>query len=483
MNNKSIFTKMFFVYMLVLFLSVATMLIAMNKYLNSYFISKNEEALLKHCENIQSEFDKINQSILPILNYKNLIYELSEMEKYTDSRVLLVDKKGGVYIDPNSTNKSSAKLKIEYEELSSVFKGNIITKQDFTYKYFDEPSLVIGYPLKNNNTDEVEFSLFVVTSLPEINKTINEIFHISILIIILSSLVMFFIIYIIGLTLKREFNKIIFSVKNIAKGNFSRRIETNRLDELGELSYHINFMAGELEDIENSRKNFISNVSHDLRSPLTSILGYSQAMIDNTIPVEKFPDYLKIIKSESERLITLSNSLIELNRIDSKELIKEDFEINNMVLNVLDSFEQRLLEKDLNIDIKLACDKCLAYANKTQMERVVHNLIDNAIKFSLEHSIINIQIESNSDRYKLSINNKGDIIPGDKLNKIWEKFYKEDSSRNNFKSGYGIGLSIVRDILINHEEDVYVSSSEKDGTTFSFTIRKAATLRSRSTRN
>lgn len=463
---------MFFIYMLMLFFSIATMLVAMNVYLKSYFLTKTESALLEHCKDIQSEFDKINNSLIPSLNYSNLINEIGAMEKYTDSKILLVDRKGGVYVDPNSNNQKYQKLTIEYEELSSVFQGNIITKQDKSYKYFNEPSLVIGYPLKNAD-GKVIFSLFVVSSLPEISKTIDEIFHISILIIILSSLVMFFFIYILGLSLKREFNKIIASVKSIAKGNFKKRINTKRLDELGELSHHINVMAGELENIDHSRKNFISNVSHDLRSPLTSILGYSQAMLDNTIPPERYSDYLKIIKGESQRLITLSNSLIELNRIDSNVLAKDAFDVNSLLLNVLDAFEQRLLDKNMQVDVKLTCEKCQAYGNKAQIERVIHNLIDNAIKFAYEDSTLTLAIESLSNRkYKIIVNNQGDIIPSEQLNKIWEKFYKEDSSRNHCKLGYGIGLSIVKEILINHEEEVFVESNAKNGTTFSFTLAK-----------
>ncbi len=196
-------------------------------------------------------------------------------------------------------------------------------------------------------------------------------------------------------------------------------------------------------------------------------------MLDNTIPPEKYPDYLKIIKGESQRLITLSNSLIELNRIDSNVLEKEAFDVNSLLLNVLDAFEQRLLDKNMQVDVKLTCEKCQAYGNKAQIERVIHNLIDNAIKFAYEDSTLTLAIESLSNRkYKIIVNNQGDIIPSEQLNKIWEKFYKEDSSRNHCKLGYGIGLSIVKEILINHEEEVFVESNAKNGTTFSFTLAK-----------
>lgn len=469
MIQQSIFHKMFKSFVIITTISVISLALIMNYFFNNYFIKQKEEILLEQCDIIQKQFDLANNSFLK-LNFSDQLYnELSALEKYLQARLWIINKNGNLYIDSNSKNSPSIGMNVNYNELQSIFEGNTIKIQDYSNKYFNEPVLIIGYPLKNNG--EVVFALLIHSPLPGIKKTSRDIFLVSLLIILITFIIFSSVIFTIGNKFKKELYHIIIILKKISKGSFNERIISNSKDEMGELARHINYMAHELNSIEKSRKTFITNISHDLRSPLTSIAGYSKAILDHTIPCEDQDHYIKIINNESIRLTELANSLISLTKFESFEnLIKKPFDLNNLLLNTLDSFENRIQAKNLSVDIHL--NKCpnLALGASDQLERVLYNLIDNAIKFSHNDGLLKIWIESFKNQYIIHIKNLGNYISPEQLNQIWDRFYKIDSSRGSNKNGYGLGLSIVREIIKNHNEQIFVESSKENGTVFSFTL-------------
>jgi len=257
-----------------------------------------------------------------------------------------------------------------------------------------------------------------------------------------------------------------------SKGNFDAKIDVHSNDEIGYLVASLNYMANELNTLEEDQRKFISNVSHDFRSPLTSIKGYVEAMLDGTIPVEMQEKYLNIILFETERLNKLTKSLLELNKFGSHGVMLDvtDFDINQTIKTTLLTFEGICASRHIRFNLILSGEQLFVTADFSKIQQVLYNLIDNAIKFSHQDSTITIETTEKNDKVFVSVKDTGIGIPKDSLKKIWERFYKTDLSRGKDKRGTGLGLSIVKEIIQAHGENINCISTEGVGTEFIFTL-------------
>ena len=219
-------------------------------------------------------------------------------------------------------------------------------------------------------------------------------------------------------------------------------------------------------------RNMVANISHDFRSPLTSIKGYAEAMADGTIPPEASEKYLNIIISETDRLHQLTENLLTLNRYDTMEidLMPSAFDINQVLKYTGALFEGRCSNKKISLSLVLSGQNLMVYADEGKIKQVIYNLVDNAIKFSHPDSVIILETRERNDKALVSIKDSGIGIPKESLSHIWERFYKTDLSRGKDKQGFGLGLSIVRKIMQAHGETVEVTSTEGVGTEFTFTL-------------
>ncbi len=259
-----------------------------------------------------------------------------------------------------------------------------------------------------------------------------------------------------------------------ASGNLNHEVPVRTEDEMGYLSASLNYMSAQLRDMEDYQKKFIGNVSHDFRSPLTSIKGYIEALDDGTIPIEMQEKYFKIILFETERLADLTKDLLTLNEFDTKELLlnKTSFDIHDMIKNVASAFEGTCTSKRVSIELLLITKALRIYADKSKIQQVLYNLIDNAIKFSDFDSSITIETSLVNEKVFISVKDSGIGISKENLNRIWERFYKSDSSRGKDKKGTGLGLAIVKEIIQAHNENINVISTEGVGTQFVFSLPK-----------
>ena len=244
---------------------------------------------------------------------------------------------------------------------------------------------------------------------------------------------------------------------------------------MGYLSASLNYMSSQLRDMEDYQKKFVANVSHDFRSPLTSIKGYVEAMTDGTIPPELHEKYLKIILFETERLTDLTHDLLTLNEFDTNHLLlnREVFDIHEMIKHVAASFEGVCTQKKISIELVFATKHLNVNADKRKIQQVLYNLLDNAIKFSDPDSIITIETTDRGEKIYTAVKDNGIGIPRAALGKIWERFYKSDLSRGKDKKGTGLGLAIVKEAVQAHGENITVVSTEGVGTEFSFSLPKA----------
>lgn len=282
--------------------------------------------------------------------------------------------------------------------------------------------------------------------------------------------------YVISRRTTQPLSQIVQAAKGYAKGKFDQKIEVGGQDEVAELAKAINEMASSLAHIEEVRNSFIGNVSHDLRTPMTTIAGFVDGILDGTIPPEKQEYYLNIISQEVRRLSRLVNTLLEMSRMESgAELHPTDFNLTEKARTVLISLENKITKKGLDIEFDGGDEDIFVQADADSIHRVIFNLTDNAVKFTPEGGKISIKISAVADgrrRYKalLSIKNTGEGIPGDELPHIFERFYKTDRSRGLDKSGTGLGLYIAKTSLVNHGEDLLVDSVQGEYTEFRFTL-------------
>ncbi|MCD8332825.1 MAG: cell wall metabolism sensor histidine kinase WalK [Clostridiales bacterium] len=340
----------------------------------------------------------------------------------------------------------------------------------FTYVVF----CVIGFIATSylSSDDELRFRqlTFTVADLKEFFFTGYFLIYV---IVTLSALIII-IVYIV--TINRPLRLIVRAAASYADGDYETPIPYHAHNELGFITDVMNCMAQELNSLEDDQRKFVSNVSHDFRSPLTSIKGYAEAIADGTIPPEYQDKYLHVIIAETERLEKLTQSLMELNKYSAKGVLLNltSFDLNEMIRQTLLTFEGRAIEKGLTFHPQLTDGELLVKADSAKIEQVLHNLIDNAVKFSTSGSRIDIETTIKNGKAFTSVRDYGIGIPKDSLNKIWERFYKTDLSRGKDKTGTGLGLAIVKEIIHAHHENINVISTEGVGTEFIFSLTLAS---------
>lgn len=256
-----------------------------------------------------------------------------------------------------------------------------------------------------------------------------------------------------------------------AKGDFSQNVEVKTEDEVGQLGLTFNFMAQELDRLEQMRKDFVANVSHDLRSPLTSIKGFLVALTDGTIPKERTNHYYSIMKNETDRLIKLVNDLLSLTQLEAGQIIIHPmfYNISEQIRLTVAKMEPELIKKQMEVEIVGEEDDITVYADRDRIEQVLINLLHNALYFSPQKSTIQVVLTSGNDKVSICVEDRGEGIPENELVHIWDRFYKADKARSK-KVGTGIGLSIVKSIIDLHQSSITVQSEVGKGTKFEFTL-------------
>lgn len=264
------------------------------------------------------------------------------------------------------------------------------------------------------------------------------------------------------------------AAKEYSSGNYNYALVLKGLSEYRDLGAAITYMSGELANLDHYQKKFVANISHDFRSPLTSIKGYAEAIKDGTIPYEMQDKYLNIILFEADRLTKLTSSLLELNRIENKGGMLDitTFDIHMIIKKTAESFEGTCRNKKVTLNLIFFAKEALVDADMGKIQQVLYNLIDNAIKFSHTNSTIKVTTAEKGEKVMISVKDYGIGIPKDSIKKIWERFYKIDSSRGKDKKGTGLGLSITKEIIQSHGENINVISTEGVGTEFSFSLKK-----------
>ena len=264
------------------------------------------------------------------------------------------------------------------------------------------------------------------------------------------------------------------AARQFGLGQLDVRVDVGaRRDEVGELADAFNAMADSLSKSEQRRSEFIANVSHELKTPMTTIAGFADGILDGTIPPEQERRYLEIISSETRRLSRLVRSMLDLSRLQSDErAAQQQFDVSETLLRTLVTLERKVNAKHLEVDAKLPDDPVPVWGDQDAITQVCYNLLDNAIKFSRERSTLGVEVSVKGTKATISISNEGETIPPGELSLVFDRFHKTDHSRSEDRDGVGLGLYIVKTILNSHKENI--SCTSEDGVTrFVFTLTRA----------
>lgn len=397
--------------------------------------------------------------------------QMQAIAVYLSADIWMVSPQGSILMD------SADELDLGHSELIKNFDPTSASNSYYQigryHNMFDEEMLSVTTSITSNFQNKGYFILHLpMKQLEEKKNSILNIVYITVGIVLILSLG---ILLVFREMVFKPLKRITRATEEYAAGNLNHQLPVSSRDEIGYLCASLNYMSSELGKIEDYQKKFIANVSHDFRSPLTSIKGYVEAILDGTIPPEMNEKYLGIVLFEAERLHKLTESLLTLNDFDSKGMLldKTDFEINEIIKKTAASFEGTCTSKKITIELILVGKTMYVKADMGKIQQVLYNLIDNAIKFSDKNSTITVETTEKNEKLFVSVKDAGIGIPKDSLNKVWDRFYKTDLSRGKDKRGTGLGLCIVKEIVQSHNENINVISTEGVGTEFIFTLTKS----------
>lgn len=470
----TLFSKLLTLYIGIIVITFVFFFTIFSNAFQRYYVDYTENIMIRQAKFIAREYRDIGSGNQPLQEILERVFlRVEVLDSYLDATTWIVDRNYNRIVSSGKQDSALQDRKLANPEvIEKVFEGNVISQQTGFEQYFTTPVLTVGYPIQIGN--HIEYALFIHTPMPQILKIIDEVRDILVKAVLITTSIIFVLIYFMSKQMTKPLKEMNQVAKKIANGDFEKRISVEGEDEISQLGTSLNYMAGELDKIDANRKSFIANVSHDMRSPLTSIQGFITAILDGTIPPEKHEKYLRIVLNESQRMIKMTNDILELNKMEEGNLPlkKMEFDIHEMIRDLLDNFEQLTKEKEVKVNVIFDRKDQIVFADPEKIARVVQNLLDNAFKFVNKRGIIEVETVAKQNKVWIYIRNSGQAIPKEEQKNIWERFYKSDLSRGKDKKGMGIGLVIVKETMKQHNEEFGIISKEGDLVNFYFTLSK-----------
>lgn len=468
MKKNSLVYKLIITFTGILAVILVTLAIALSLWLKGYFLKQE-----------QDEFDKqaviVSSAAIEYLNTQDsadlekLDGVLSLVGDSTNSEILVADRNGYAYsVSSNDSIKNKmTNIGISDDDISKLKEGQTI--KDGTLPKLTSSQTAYMKPV----IDEDNFSgvIVMIVSKNSIEPSIINAYKIVWICVLVAVILSGVIIRFVAKKLIiNPLNDINIAAKKLAKGDVEKRVEVKSKDEIGELADSFNIMAESLEKVDNNRRDFISNVSHELRSPITSIKGFISGILDGVIPRDKENYYLNIVHDEVNRLARLVNELLDISAMEAGKfkLNMSEIDINALIKLCLVNLEGKVAAKELNVEVVLVDKHQFVHGDMDRIIQVITNLIDNAIKYTEKDGNIKINTKVKANKVFVSVWNNGPKMTEEQIIHIWDRFYKSDKSRTN-KESTGLGLPIVRLILTQHGEDIWVKNV-KEGVEFTFTL-------------
>lgn len=403
-------------------------------------------------------------------NERTLHRIITTMTNNGQIHVVICDVNGQIFLTSDNYGNNYINSFISRDILDETEKNESFSKIGTLNNLYSGRNYTVGVTARDDLNKPIAY-IYVTTSIDNIERLMTYVitifFYLSIFVFIIAAFVSYFI-------AKRMINpikEITRASSKFAKGDFSSRVSVCANDEVGELTATFNNMADSLEKSEDLRRTFIANVSHELRSPMTSIGGFVDGILDKTIPPEKEEHYLRLVSEEVHRLSRLVSSMLDITVLQGSNITADSklFDFCELLRRCIISCEDRISGKNLTLNIDLPDREISVKANEDAIFQVVYNLLDNAIKFSEPELAIDISVRTKSDTLTFSIRNYGIEIPSDELNCVFDRFHKTDRSRSKDKSGLGLGLYIAKTIIHQHNGKIW-AESHKNQTEFFFSL-------------
>jgi len=453
-----IFKKLFLTTACVLFVTLTLVFVLMSVFVNDEFANTKYDVLDKSCNAVaESIMDNSGSFTETTHNFIEKIAEINSLDIY------VADSNGRIKLCGCDAFSYSKNCIHSNTILSDKFLSGISNDSKLELSSIDNIYDRMCYTASKKITVDSADHFYVIAvsktlTATDIIKTILSIYVISAIIPIV---LMFIAEYSIMYRITKPLKYMSISAKAIAKGDFSKRIPVMSNDEIGELSVHFNQMTASLAKTETTSKSFIANISHELKTPMTTISGFIDGILDGTIDDSKRDYYLSIVSNEVKRLSKLIQSLLSLSKLESGEntVKSSELQLSQNVINILLSMEGKIQKKCIDVQGLDTLSETIITGDPDLLYQVIYNLVDNAVKFTPENGWINISLHRINDSLEFKIKNSGSVINGEDLPHIFEKFYKSDKSRSNQKDSLGLGLYICKTIVELHGGEIYANSN------------------------
>lgn len=481
-KKTNIFTKYFTLFSVILFVTFSVLGTTLLILINSYWQQDKTKLLIENTKSVATAAE----SLLIIQDMNNqysieksfLCDTLSILSTSIDADVFICDVGGSVIMCKERASskpvygsfqacKKHSNFNMDSATLQRVYEGESVGRGIIN----GEEYYVVGQTIVSNG--QIIGTVFATTETGT-SSLVSDIMKIFILSAVLCLCVAYIGVYFLSKRMTDPLLQISTAAKQFANGDFSYRVNVHSNDEIEELAQTLNDMANALDKLEGSRRSFVANVSHELKTPMTSIAGFIDGILDGTVPKEKEKYYLKIVSDEVRRLSRLVVAMLNMSKIESGDFVMKyhNYDISEQIINILLTFEQKIEQK--NIEIfgldKLAPTK--VNADPDMIYQVIYNIVDNAVKFTNVNGYISVNLKDEDNFVRVSIKNSGNGIKSEELSKIFERFYKVDKSRSLDAKGAGLGLYIVKTMVEMHGGKIWAQSKEPKSAEFIFTLPK-----------
>ena len=375
----------------------------------------------------------------------------------TDTEIIVANADG--YVFSSSTNTATMPARIPDSYMDDARAGNIARFTGTLDGIFADKVLTVAYPIKYETY--VIGVVFTNASVPRLQSSKMELFRMFLIVSLFVFAIAILIMYILSQKMTKSIKDIRNAARMLAAGHYETRAKITGNDEIAELGRTFNHMAASLQKLDDTQSTFIANVSHELRTPMTAIAGFTENILNGTIPPEQHSKYLQIVLDESRRLSRMVTDMLDLSKISLGQfsLSKSAFNIAEMLRLIIIQYESKIEDKHLDVSIEFAQDPITVFADRDSVTRVITNILDNAIKFSDPCGRLSINVITREGKAFVAIANEGIGIDPEDIGHVFDRFYKTDKSRND-KKGTGLGLYLVHNLLTLHGETIAVKSED-----------------------
>ena len=471
---RSTFIRNFFLTAVVVLAALLVLGAAFQFVVRDLFTREAEKELMDDCTTVASLASAhYGQGSLPT---REFFVDLSIATQVSGADAVICDGRGNLLLcsdSPMGCQHQGMVLSQTY--LQKVFREGKVLDSGLVEGLYPEERYVVGMPIVNPQNNRPVGVVILSTPASRTIEILDKLADTYMIVTLLVALIAVLAITLLARRQSAPLKELAKAANAFGHGQLDARVTVagNAPLEVQDLALAFNNMASSLQKSEYQRQEFVANVSHELKTPMTTISGYVDGMLDGTIPAERQGHYMELVSQETKRLSRLVRSMLDISRMQNQETIPPErmsrFSVDECVGQVLITFEQKITQKNLQVDVVFPEHTVYTWADPDAITQVVYNLLDNGVKFCPEGGTLSLCIREGSDKVYVTVANDGPTIPPEELPLVFDRFHKLDKSRAENRNGWGLGLYIVKTLICRHGEDISVTS-QNGKTEFTFTL-------------